>query len=80
MTPTSDHPRTVEPTGSELPVALTVANSLSRRWTLKRVSAMLQKQGAQPELVLVALREAPLRPHVPPGADDVFQNAAVENE
>ena len=61
-------------------MAATLLAALSRRRTLAWVAEMLAETGADPALVAVARREAPLAAAAPPGAADVVHSrtAAVE--
>ena len=61
-------------------MAATLLAALSRRRALVWVAEMLAETGADPALVAVARREAPLAAAAPPGATDVVQSrtAAVE--
>jgi len=49
----------------------TLSVLVARRWTLGRISALLQRTGAPVELSRFVLRENPLRPVPPPGADTI---------
>jgi len=59
-------------------IYLTVLTIVSRPRALQNVAAELRKRGAPAELVNIALREAPLVPHAPPGAENVVTSRAVE--
>jgi lipopolysaccharide/colanic/teichoic acid biosynthesis glycosyltransferase len=55
----------------------TVSVLFVRRWTLRRISALLARTGAPPELCRLALREDPLQPEPPPGAHAVVTSRTV---
>lgn len=50
---------------------------ISRRWTLRRISRLLGRTGAPAELARFALREEPLKPMPPPGANAIVTSRAV---
>jgi lipopolysaccharide/colanic/teichoic acid biosynthesis glycosyltransferase len=52
-------------------IALTICAIVSRPLALRRVSALLERLGADAPLVRAARRVDPLLPHPPPGADAV---------
>jgi lipopolysaccharide/colanic/teichoic acid biosynthesis glycosyltransferase len=54
-------------------IILTALCIVSRQKALRGVAAALSDLGAPPELVEVALREKPLVPAPPPGADEIVQ-------
>jgi lipopolysaccharide/colanic/teichoic acid biosynthesis glycosyltransferase len=54
-----------------LTVFYTASNVVARRWTLARIVAELERTGADPALIAVARRDAPLRAAAPPGADHI---------
>jgi len=49
----------------------TLSVLVARRWTLARIAALLHRTGAPVELSRFVLREDPLRPVPPPGADRI---------
>ena len=49
----------------------TATASVARRWTLKRISAELRRTGAPEDVWRLALREVPLTPQPPPGAEEI---------
>ena len=55
----------------------TVSLWFSRRWTLRRVSRLLVRTGAPEDLARFALREEPLKPMPPPGADTIVTSRAA---
>ena len=59
-------------------IYLTILAIVSRPRALQNVAAELRKRGAPADLVKIALREAPLVPHPPPGAENVVTSRAVE--
>lgn len=52
-------------------IFITVASVVSRRWALARCAAMLQRLGANDDLIEVTLRQSELVPSAPPGAQDI---------
>ena len=52
-------------------IGYTIAVLIARRWTLRRISSLLRRTGAPEELCCFVLRNQPLRPVPPPGADAV---------
>jgi lipopolysaccharide/colanic/teichoic acid biosynthesis glycosyltransferase len=56
----------------------TVSVLFARPWTLRRISALLARTGAPADLCRFVLREDPLRPMPPPGADTIVTSRAVE--
>ena len=59
-------------------IGYTVSVLFARRWTLRRISALLARTGAPTELCRFVLREEPLRPLPPPGADDIVTSRSLE--
>jgi lipopolysaccharide/colanic/teichoic acid biosynthesis glycosyltransferase len=63
--------------GNDLRILFYTASVLlARRWTLGRISALLQRTGAPEELSRFVLREDPLRPMPPPGSDAIVTSRA----
>jgi lipopolysaccharide/colanic/teichoic acid biosynthesis glycosyltransferase len=58
-------------------IGYTVSVLVARRWTLRRISILLARTGAPAELCRFALREDPLRPMPPPGADAIVSSRSV---
>lgn len=58
-------------------IVLTLLSAVNRRAALDKVSALVAKLGAAPELVAVAARRAPLQPAPPPGASEVVTSRSV---
>lgn len=56
----------------------TVSALFARRWTLGRISALLRRTGAPEDLCRFVLRDEPLRPLSPPGADAIVTSRTVE--
>jgi lipopolysaccharide/colanic/teichoic acid biosynthesis glycosyltransferase len=56
----------------------TVSVLCARRWTLGRLSALLRRSGAPADLSRFVLREEPLRPASPPGADAIVTSRSVK--
>jgi len=59
-------------------ICYTVSVLFARRWTLRRISVLLRRTGAPAELCRFVLREEPLRPVPPPGADAIVTSRSVE--
>jgi lipopolysaccharide/colanic/teichoic acid biosynthesis glycosyltransferase len=59
-------------------IGYTVSVLVARRWTLRRISILLARTGAPAELCRFALREDPLRPMPPPGADAIVSSRSVD--
>ncbi len=59
-------------------ICFTVSALFARHWTLKRISALLRATGAPQDLCQFVLRDTPLRPVPPPGADTVVTSRSVE--
>jgi len=59
-------------------LSYTVSVLFVRRWTLLRLSALLRRTGAPEDLCRFALREEPLRPLPPPGADAIVTHRSPE--
>ncbi len=59
-------------------ICYTVTVLFARRWTLARLSLLLRRCGASEELCHFVLREEPLRPLPPPGADAVVISRSLE--
>lgn len=59
-------------------IGYTVSVLVARRWTLRRISILLARTGAPADLCRFALREDPLRPMPPPGADAIVTSRSVE--
>lgn len=59
-------------------IGYTVSMVFARGWTLRRVSALLARTGAPAELCRFVLRQDPLQPTAPPGADAIVTSRAVE--
>ena len=59
-------------------ILYTVSMVFARRWTLHRISLLLRRTGAPDELCRFVLREEPLRPVPPPGADAIVTSRSVE--
>jgi len=59
-------------------IGFTVSVLFARRWTLRRISALLRRSGAPEDLCRFVLREEPLRPVPPPGADAIVTSRSVE--
>jgi lipopolysaccharide/colanic/teichoic acid biosynthesis glycosyltransferase len=59
-------------------ISYTVSVLFARRWTLRRISLLLHHTGATEELCRFVLREEPLRPAAPPGADAIVTTRSVE--
>ena len=53
---------------------LTLANSINRNWTLNKLSEHLKNRGASDDLVLLVLRNTPLIPTAPPGAQAIVRS------
>lgn len=49
----------------------TVSGMLARQWTLRRLSSLLRRTGAEPDLCDFVLRRTPLTPLPPPGASEI---------
>jgi lipopolysaccharide/colanic/teichoic acid biosynthesis glycosyltransferase len=58
---------------------LTILNVFSRRRALEGVARILEEWGACAELRKVVLRDAPLRPYPPPGAETVVARYAASS-
>ncbi len=56
----------------------TVSVLFARRWTLGRLAALLRRTGAPEDLCCFVLRDEPLRPIPPPGADGIVTSRSVE--
>jgi len=59
-------------------ISYTVSVLFARRWTLGRVSSLLCRTGAPADLCRFVLREEPLRPVPPPGADAIVTSRVPE--
>jgi lipopolysaccharide/colanic/teichoic acid biosynthesis glycosyltransferase len=59
-------------------LAYTISVLFVRRWTLQRLSALLRRTGAPEDLCRFVLREGPLRPLPPPGADAIVTHRSPE--
>jgi lipopolysaccharide/colanic/teichoic acid biosynthesis glycosyltransferase len=59
-------------------ICYTVSVLFARRWTLGRISALLRRSGAPEDLCRFVLREEPLCPLPPPGADAVVTTRSIE--
>ena len=59
-------------------VGYTVSVLFARRWTLKRLSSLLRRSGAPEDLWRFVLRDQPLRPMSPPGADAIVTSRSLE--
>jgi len=65
--------------GSDLQIiCCTVSVLFARRWTLRRLSSLLRKTGAPADLCRFVLREEPLRPAPPPGADTIVTSRNLD--
>lgn len=60
-------------------ISYTVSVLFARRWTLRRISVLLRRTGAPDELCHFVLREEPLQPLPPPGAQAIVTSRAVES-
>lgn len=60
-------------------VLATMLNVVSRRYALRWVAAILERTGADAELVDVASRRSPLTPAPPPGATEVVQSRVLDS-
>lgn len=58
-------------------ILLTLLSAVNRRATLDRISKIVEKLGAPPDLVEVATRRSPLQPSPPPGASGIVTNRGV---
>ena len=58
-------------------IFVTLLSAVNRRAALDRVSALVSRLGAPPELVEVASRNSPLRPAPPPGATDIVSKRGI---
>jgi lipopolysaccharide/colanic/teichoic acid biosynthesis glycosyltransferase len=52
-------------------ILYTVTSPIARRWTLRKISLLLKRTGAAEDLCRFVLREDPLRPMPPPGANTI---------
>lgn len=59
-------------------ICYTITVLVARRWTLGRLSMLLRRSGAPEDLCRFVLRDAPLRPTPPPGADAIVTSRSVE--
>jgi lipopolysaccharide/colanic/teichoic acid biosynthesis glycosyltransferase len=59
-------------------VCYTVSVLFARRWTLARLSSLLRRSGAPEDLCRFVLRDQPLRPMPPPGADTIVTSRSAE--
>jgi lipopolysaccharide/colanic/teichoic acid biosynthesis glycosyltransferase len=59
-------------------ICYTVSVLFARRWTLSRLSSLLRRTGAPEDLCRFVLREEPLRPMPPPGADAIVTSRSLE--
>jgi lipopolysaccharide/colanic/teichoic acid biosynthesis glycosyltransferase len=59
-------------------ISYTVSVLFARRWTLRRISILMRRTGAPDELCRFVLREEPLRPVPPPGANAIVTSRSVE--
>lgn len=55
-------------------ILLTLVSAVFRRRALRAIARMLQGWGAEPRLIQVALREAPLAEFPPPGATEIVSH------
>ncbi len=63
--------------GNDLRILFYTLSVLSaRRWTLRRISALLRRTGAPQDLCRFVLREDPLQPVPPPGSDAIVTSRA----
>lgn len=58
-------------------IFLTILSSVNRQAALNRVSAIVDKLGAAPELVAIASRKVPLYPAPPPGAAEIVTSRSA---
>ena len=56
----------------------TVTVLIARRWTLRRIAALLRQTGATEDLCRFVLREEPLQPLPPPGANAIVTSRSVK--
>jgi lipopolysaccharide/colanic/teichoic acid biosynthesis glycosyltransferase len=59
-------------------ICCTVSALFARHWTLARISTLLRDTGAAEDLCQFVLRDAPLRPTAPPGADAIVTSRLLE--
>jgi hypothetical protein len=59
-------------------ICYTVSALFARHWTLARISTLLRDTGAAEDLCRFVLRDAPLRPVPPPGADAIVTSRTLE--
>lgn len=59
-------------------ICYTVSALFARHWTLARISTLLRSTGASDELCQFVLRDVPLRPVPPPGADAIVTSRTPE--
>ena len=59
-------------------ICYTISVLFARSWTLGRLSSLLLRTGAPEDLCRFVLREEPLRPMPPPGADAVVTSRSLE--
>ncbi len=65
--------------GSDLLViCYTISVLFARRWTLRRVAALLRASDAPEDLCRFVLRDAPLRPLPPPGSSEIVTTRSVK--
>ena len=59
-------------------ICYTVSVLFARRWTLGKLSSLLRRTGAPEDLCRFVLRDQPLRPMPPPGADAIVTSRSAE--
>ena len=59
-------------------ICYTLSALFARHWTLARISTLLRATGAPEDLCRFVLRDAPLRPVPPPGADAIVTSRTLE--
>jgi lipopolysaccharide/colanic/teichoic acid biosynthesis glycosyltransferase len=59
-------------------ICFTVTGLVARRWTLARLAALLRRTGATEDLCRFVLRQEPLQPLPPPGADAIVTSRSPE--
>jgi lipopolysaccharide/colanic/teichoic acid biosynthesis glycosyltransferase len=64
--------------GDLLIICYTISVLFARRWTLRRIAALLHGTGAPEDLCRFVLRDAPLRPLPPPGSNEIVTSRSVK--